>query len=136
MYRPGFNFPEVKLSEDLCNNFALRLTKQCNKAIRTFREISLGRDVQKFLQMILALWIVSILANWFDFLTIAYILSVMMLTMPLLYEKHEDRVDSYALKAKSKLQKQYTSFDERVLQRLPKVPFLKDNNKVHYKVRY
>lgn len=52
---------------------------------------------------------------------------VMILTMPPLYEKHEDQVDSYALKAKAKLKRQYTKLDERVLKKLPKVPFITDN---------
>lgn len=53
---------------------------------------------------------------------------VVVLSVPLIYEKHEDRVDTYARKAKSKLQRQYSSFDEKVLKKLPKVvPFIKEN---------
>lgn len=52
---------------------------------------------------------------------------VVVLTMPPLYEKHEDQVDSYALKAKARLKRQYSKLDEKVLQKLPKVPFISDN---------
>lgn len=51
----------------------------------------------------------------------------MILTMPPLYEKHEDQVDSYAQKATAKLKRQYSTLDEKVLQKLPKVPFINEN---------
>lgn len=51
----------------------------------------------------------------------------MMLTVPCFYEKHEDQVDTYAQKAKKELKRQYSHLDEKVLQKLPKVPFVKDS---------
>lgn len=52
---------------------------------------------------------------------------VMLLTVPWFYEKHEDQVDIYAQKAKKELKRQYSHLDEKVLQKLPKVPFVKDS---------
>lgn len=52
---------------------------------------------------------------------------VMLLTMPLLYEKHEDQVDSCARTATAKLKRQYSKLDEKVLQKLPKVRFVADS---------
>ncbi|KAL2238450.1 UNVERIFIED_CONTAM: Reticulon-like protein B1 [Sesamum indicum] len=112
-----YNFPEIVLPEDLCMSAARLLTDRCNKAFAIFRAVA----------AILVLWVLSIIGGWFDFLTLVYIIFVMILTMPLLYERHEDQVDSYALKAKSKLQKQYSKLDEKVLQKLPKVPLGADN---------
>ncbi|KAK4374952.1 hypothetical protein RND71_005629 [Anisodus tanguticus] len=47
--------------------------------------------------------------------------------VPWFYEKHEDQVDTYAQKAKKELKRQYNHLDEKVLQKLPKVPFVKDS---------
>ncbi|KAI3461747.1 hypothetical protein Pfo_018410 [Paulownia fortunei] len=121
------NFPEIALPEDLCMSIALLLRDRCNKAIGYFWEVASGKDLKKFLSAILALWVVSVVGSWFDFLTIVYIIFVMILTMPPLYEKHEDQVDTYAKKAKAKLKRQYSTLDEKVLQKLPKVPFITDN---------
>lgn len=44
---------------------------------------------------------------------------MVLLTVPLLYEKHEDQVDAYAEKATVKLKKQYSVLDEKLLQKLP-----------------
>ncbi|CAA0820643.1 Reticulon-like protein B5 [Striga hermonthica] len=121
------NFPEIVLSEDICKNAALLLTHRLNEALSFFFGVISAKDFKKFLTAIFALWFVSVFGSWFDFLTIVYIIFVMILTMPSLYEKHEDRVDNYALKAKANLKRQYSQLDEKVLQKLPKVPFITDN---------
>lgn len=46
---------------------------------------------------------------------------MMILTLPMLYEKHEDQVDAYAQKAKVQLKRQYSVLDEKVLQKLPNI---------------
>ncbi|CAA0842407.1 Reticulon-like protein B6 [Striga hermonthica] len=151
MNKSPISFPEIVLSEDICKNAALLLIERCNKAIGFLWGVASGKDIKKFLtvnslyfekkwalvkygnliviilQAIFALWFVSIFGSWFDFLTIVYIMFVMILTMPSVYEKHEDQVDNYALKAKAQLKKQYSQLDEKVLQKLPKVPFITDN---------
>ncbi|KAG8388809.1 hypothetical protein BUALT_Bualt02G0163700 [Buddleja alternifolia] len=125
--KSSYDFPEIALPEDLCKSFALLLTDRCNKTVVLFRNVAMGKDLKKFLYGILALWVVSVVGSWFDLLTLIYIVFVMLLTMPLLYEKHEDKVDTYAQQAKSKLKRQYSTLDEKVLQKLPKVPFITDN---------
>lgn len=46
----------------------------------------------------------------------------------MLYEKYEDKVDSFAEKATAEIKKQYTVFDAKVLSKIPKGP-LKDRKK-------
>lgn len=48
---------------------------------------------------------------------------VILHTVPVLYEKHEDRVDTFAEKAFIELNKQYAVLDEKVLRKIPKGPF-------------
>ncbi|KAK4483039.1 hypothetical protein RD792_010215 [Penstemon davidsonii] len=127
IYRSPYNFPEIVLPEDLCMNVALLLRDRFNKVFGVFKGVASGKDVKKFLYAILGLWIISIVGSWLEFLTIVYILFVMLLTMPLLYEKHEDQVDAYALKAKAKLKRQYSTLDEMVIKKLPNIPFVSDN---------
>lgn len=44
---------------------------------------------------------------------------VMLLTVPMLYEKHEDAGDAYAGKSLAEIKRQYAVIDEKVLQKLP-----------------
>ncbi|CAI9107199.1 OLC1v1006503C1 [Oldenlandia corymbosa var. corymbosa] len=119
--RSPLDFPEIVLPEGLCTGLALLLMDRFNQAFNFFREVASGRDLKKFLGGMLILWIVSKVGSWFDFLTLVYMVCVAMLTVPLLYEKHEDRVDAYAQQATVKLKKQYSLLDEKVLQKLPNI---------------
>lgn len=53
-----------------------------------------------------------------------YVKSVFVLlhTVPVLYEKYEDRVDSFAEKASAEIKKHYSVFDAKVLSKIPRGP--------------
>ena len=53
---------------------------------------------------------------------------VLLYTIPVLYEKYEDRVDSFAEKATAEIKKQYAAFDAKFLSKIPRGP-LKDKKK-------
>lgn len=42
--------------------------------------------------------------------------------MPILYEKYENKIDSFAEKAAVELKKQYAMFDAKVLRKIPRGP--------------
>lgn len=50
---------------------------------------------------------------------------VLLHTVPVLYEKYEDKVDAFAEKAEAEFKKQYAVFNVKVLSKIPKGP-LKD----------
>uniref|UniRef100_M0ZGC0 24 kDa seed maturation protein n=1 Tax=Solanum tuberosum TaxID=4113 RepID=M0ZGC0_SOLTU len=53
---------------------------------------------------------------------------VLLHTIPVLYEKYEDKVDPLAEKAMHEIKKQYAVFDAKVLSKIPRGP-LKDKKK-------
>ena len=53
---------------------------------------------------------------------------VLLHTVPVLYEKYEDHVDSFGEKAIAEIKKQYAVFDAKVLSKIPRGP-LKDKKK-------
>ncbi|XP_035830550.1 reticulon-like protein B6 [Helianthus annuus] len=105
----------------MCDCIALLLKDQINEGCLYLREMTTGRDIKRFLTVIFTLWVVSVIGGWFEFLTLVYILFVVLLTAPLLYERNENLVDAYGEKAGNEIME--------VLQKLP-LPFLK-NNKQH-----
>lgn len=46
----------------------------------------------------------------------------MLHTVPVLYEKYEDKIDAYAEKAMHEIQKQYAVFDHKILSKIPRGP--------------
>ncbi|OWM85270.1 reticulon-like protein B1 [Punica granatum] len=119
------HIPEVSIPEKPLLEFASVLTYEINRGLAVLREIASGRELKKFLGVIAGFWVLSIIGGWCNFLTLFYIVFVSLHTVPVLYEKYEDKVDPIAEKACAEIKKQYAVFDEKVLSKIPKGP-LKD----------
>jgi len=87
-------------------------------------DIAVGKDLKKFLAVIAGLWVLSIVGKSCDFLTLFYINFVLLHTVPVLYEKHEDKVDMYAERAFVEAKKQYGVVNEKYISKIPlnKIP--------------
>ncbi|XP_059304709.1 reticulon-like protein B2 [Lycium ferocissimum] len=117
--------PEVILPEDIVLGVAAALRIEINRALEILRDIASGKELKKFLAVIAGLWILSILGNCWNFLTLFYSCFVLLHTVPVLYEKYEDQVDAFAEKAEAEFKKQYAVFNVKVLSKIPRGP-LKD----------
>uniref|UniRef100_A0ACD5U0J1 Uncharacterized protein n=1 Tax=Avena sativa TaxID=4498 RepID=A0ACD5U0J1_AVESA len=116
------NIPEVKIPEDLAVNVARSLRYEINRGFASLRAIGQGRDLKKFLIVIAGLWILSALGSCCNFLTLFYIVFMVLYTVPVLYEKYEDKIDAFGEKAMVELKKYYAIFDEKCLSKIPKGP--------------
>ncbi|GLT60637.1 hypothetical protein SLA2020_333950 [Shorea laevis] len=116
------HIPEVHLPEELFLEVAAALRMEINYAFAVLHDIASGRDLKKFLLVIVGLWILSIVGTWCNFLTLFYIVFVLLHTVPVLYEKYEDKVDPSAEKIMIELKKQYAVFDAKVLSKISNVP--------------
>ncbi|KAJ4910104.1 Reticulon-like protein B2 [Raphanus sativus] len=114
--------PEVHIPEEPLLQLASGLGIEINRGFSSLRDIASGRDLKKFLSAIFGLWVLSILGGCCSFLTLAYIALVILFTVPLLYDKYEDKVDSYGEKAMAELKKQYDVLDAKVLSKIPRGP--------------
>ncbi|KAK3007209.1 hypothetical protein RJ639_015918 [Escallonia herrerae] len=103
--------PEVGLPEDIVLAVASALRTEINSALAALREVASGRDLKKFLAAIAGLWVLSVVGGCCNFLTLFYISFVLLHTVPVLYEKYEDRVDSFAEMAEAEIKKQYAVFN-------------------------
>ncbi|XP_013633640.1 PREDICTED: reticulon-like protein B5 [Brassica oleracea var. oleracea] len=111
--------PEIHVPEEPFLLIASSLRNELNQGFVILRSIALGRDLKKFLMVVVGLWIISVVGNWCNFLTQVYICFVLLHTVPMIYEKHEDKVDPFAEKAFKELHKHYLVFDEKVVSKIP-----------------
>ncbi|PON56773.1 Reticulon [Trema orientale] len=112
--------PQVYIPEDPFLQVVSALTIEINRGFAVLRDIASGRDLKKFLVVIAGLWVLSIVGSWANFLTLFYIVVVLLHTVPVLYEKYEDKVDPFAEKAFIEIKKQHAVFDAKVLSKIPK----------------
>ncbi|XP_071691102.1 reticulon-like protein B4 [Rutidosis leptorrhynchoides] len=122
------HIPEVRIPEDKFLQFAAGLRNELNQGLDTLRNIASGRDLKKFLFVVVGLWILSVVGSWCNFLTLLYITFVLLHTIPVLYEKYEDKIDAFAEKAMIEIKKQYAVFDAKVVSKIPRGP-LKDKKR-------
>ncbi|CAL5042639.1 unnamed protein product [Urochloa decumbens] len=116
------NIPLVQIPEDLVVNVSRALRNDINRALHLFREIAMGHDLKKFMGVIVGLWILSGVGSCCDFLTLIYIAVLMLHTVPILYDKYQDKVDHFAGRAHTEARKQYEALDAKVLSKIPRGP--------------
>ncbi|KAJ0265688.1 Reticulon-like protein B4 [Hirschfeldia incana] len=117
------HIPEVHIPEDVVLQLASGLRIEINRGFTLLRNIALGRDLKKFLMVIAGLWVLSQVGSSCNFLTLVYIATVLLFTVPVLYEKYEDKVDDFGEKAMKEIKKQYAVLDEKVLSKvMSKIP--------------
>ncbi|KAG4925640.1 hypothetical protein AAZX31_18G219900 [Glycine max] len=114
--------PEFHLPEEPFLQVASALRIEVNRGFAVLHSIGSGRDLKKFLVVIASVWILSIVGNWCNFLTLFYITFILLHTVPVLYEKYDDKIDPLAEKAVIEIKKQYAVFDAKVLSKIPLGP--------------
>jgi len=114
--------PEIRFSEQAFLNAATAVRVEANRLSTTLYDAATGRDLKTFLMVLGCLWVVSVISNWFNFATLIYMVFVGGHTVPILYTKYQDRMDSIAKRAGLEMQKHYSVFDDRVLSKIPRRP--------------
>ncbi|CAH8323681.1 unnamed protein product [Eruca vesicaria subsp. sativa] len=69
-------------------------------------------------KVVIGLWLISIIGNWFSFLTLLYICFVLIHTVPKLYDKYEDEIDPIAEKAVIEMKKHFQVFEAKFLSKI------------------
>ncbi|PON69532.1 Reticulon [Parasponia andersonii] len=122
--------PDVTLPEGSLVRAALLLRWEYHRALRTLTVVIFGTDLKRFLKVVGALWFLSVACSCFNFLTLFYLVTLISMTVPMLYENYEDNVDTLAEKALIKIKRQYAWLDEKVFHKLQHVISC-ENNKKH-----
>ncbi|KAE9618306.1 hypothetical protein Lal_00047785 [Lupinus albus] len=126
IHKSPLHIPHIAIPEECIVEIASALRIEINRAFLVLREIGTGRDLKKFLSVTGGLWFISVIGNWFNFLTLFYLGFLSLFTLPLLYEKYEDQVDAFGEKAMIEIKKQYAVFDAKVLSQIPIAGLKKD----------
>ncbi|KAH9309604.1 hypothetical protein KI387_037515, partial [Taxus chinensis] len=107
------DIPKISFSEESFQNVALALRFEINRLFAVLHDVASGKDLKKFVAVIAGLWILSWIGSCTSFLTLFYVAFVIAHTVPFLYEKYEDQVESFAEKAWIEIKKQYRMFDAK-----------------------
>ncbi|KAF5467506.1 hypothetical protein F2P56_017326 [Juglans regia] len=112
--------PELVLSEEMVNNAAASFRVKINNVLLMAHDITLGKDFRLFSKVVVCVWLLSVVGSFFSFFTIAYIGTIIFITVPALYSKYEEHVDRYCGMIHRQFSKHYKIVDESVISRLPR----------------
>lgn len=118
--------PELVVSEEMVNNVAASFRVKINNVLLIAHDITIGKDFKIFFKVVVCLWLLSVIGSIFSFFTLAYIGTLMMITIPALYSKYGDYVDKCCGVIHSQFSKHYRIVDENVFNRLPHSNVSKD----------
>ncbi|XP_044462338.1 reticulon-like protein B16 isoform X2 [Mangifera indica] len=118
-YRDKQTLPELVLSEEMVNNAAASFRVKINNVLHMAHDITVGKDFRLFFQMVICLWLLSAIGSYFSFFTLAYIGTILAITVPALYSRFEEQVDRCCGLIHNKLSQQYKIVDDNVISRIP-----------------
>ncbi|GLT37562.1 hypothetical protein SLA2020_118730 [Shorea laevis] len=116
--RPAPPLPDLHLSDEVVNEAATFIKTHVNDLLSVSHDIAMGKDSKLFCKVALSLGLISFVGGLTDFLSLGYASLFIVLTVPALYERHEDFVDSYCLLGYMKMQQLYVKFDRNCVNRV------------------
>ncbi|XP_030929342.1 reticulon-like protein B16 isoform X2 [Quercus lobata] len=112
--------PELVLSEEMVNNAAASFRVKINNVLHMAHDITLGKDFRLFFKVVVCMWLLSVIGSYFSFFTLAYIGTIISITVPALYSKYEEPVDRCCGIIQRQFSKHYKIVDDGVFSRLPR----------------
>lgn len=114
------SLPELEVSEEMVNNAAASFRVKINYLLLMAHDITVGKDFRLFFQVVAYLWLLSAIGSYFSFFTLAYIGTLLSITVPALYSRFEARVDRYCGMIHKSISQHYKVVDENVISRIPR----------------
>ncbi|CAA3007291.1 reticulon B11 [Olea europaea subsp. europaea] len=124
--RPLPPVPNLDISEESVVEAADEMQVWVNRALSIAHDIAIGGNLGLFVQVFLGLWMISYIGGFFNFLTLAYIVVLLSLSLPVFYAKYQRQIDEKLITAHKIIQTQYRKIDEQILR---KIPMLSNNDK-------
>ncbi|XP_076948442.1 reticulon-like protein B16 [Bidens hawaiensis] len=118
--------PELVLSEEMVNYAAASFRIKVNYLLLMAHDITLGKDFRLFFMVVGFLWLLSVLGSFISFFTLAYIGTILSVTLPALYNKYEEKVDGVVGTIHRSVSRHYKLVDESVMNRIPRNVVPKD----------
>ncbi|KAG6718138.1 hypothetical protein I3843_04G126500 [Carya illinoinensis] len=118
--RSHSKIPRLVIPNEIFVNIASSLSAEVNQALGFLQDVAYGGNIKQFLMVVVGLWLAAVVGSWCNFLTVLYVGFVAAHTLPVLYERYEDQVDSFVYRVIDQIQHNYRKLDAGVLSKIPK----------------
>ncbi|GAB4852878.1 hypothetical protein Ancab_017075 [Ancistrocladus abbreviatus] len=117
--RPLPPIPDLQISEESVEKAADVLRDRINHLLSIVGEIALGGNLRVLFQVAVVLWITYYIGIFCNFLTLVYICILVSFSVPVFYDKYQDRLDVKLSMLHRIIQAQYRKVDQSVLRKIP-----------------
>ncbi|KAI4370495.1 hypothetical protein MLD38_018845 [Melastoma candidum] len=107
-------------SQKIWSQMPLSFRVKINSLLLTAHDITLGKDFRLFFKVVICLWLLSVVGSYFSFFSLAYIGTLLSITIPALYSKHEAPVDKCFSLLHRKFSHHYKIVNENFNSKLPR----------------
>ncbi|CAM8958359.1 unnamed protein product [Rhodiola kirilowii] len=124
--------PQLVLSEEMVNSTAASLRVKINNVLLLAHDITIGKDFRLFfkvggklintfenLQVVVCLWLFSVMGSYLSFFTVAYAGTIISITVPALYSRFRGPIDKCCGILHNQFSKHYKVVDDNVMGRIP-----------------
>ncbi|KAK4578042.1 hypothetical protein RGQ29_028250 [Quercus rubra] len=112
--------PRLVLPKEIFVEIASQIGVEVNQALGFLQDVACGGNIKQFLLVVVSLWAAAVVGSWCNFLTVFYLGFVAAHTLPVLYERYEDEVDSFVYTVLEQIQHNYQKLDAGLLSKIPK----------------
>lgn len=117
--RPLPPVPDLEISEKSIEQLADVIQVWVNRALAVAHEIAVCGNLRVLLQVAALLWLISYIGSLCNFVTFVYFGVLLALSIPVLYDKYQRRIDGKLQVACRKVESGYRKLDTAVLRRIP-----------------
>ncbi|KAF8676255.1 hypothetical protein HU200_047127 [Digitaria exilis] len=119
---PPPRIPEVIISEHAFRQIAQTIHYKLAYTVDALYDIACGKDLKKFLLVIVSLLILSEVGSSYSFTSLLYLGFLCAHTLPALYERYETEVDHLAARGSEDIKRFYKRLDSNLLNKIPRGP--------------
>ncbi|XP_061958837.1 reticulon-like protein B11 [Populus nigra] len=117
--RPLPPLPNFEIPEEIVAKAAGVIHVYSNYALSIARQIVIDKNLKVFLQLVSGLWVASYIGSLCNFLTLVYLGVLLILSVPLVYDKYQHPIDEKLCLANKIIQAQYMKIDDAILKKIP-----------------
>ncbi|KAL1328477.1 hypothetical protein HN51_038322 [Arachis hypogaea] len=118
----GPKIPETILKDSFFEDLAFNLQRRFYQLLQVLFHISCGTDLPRFLLIIISLYILSEIGNYFSFINLLYIGSICIQTLPIVYDRYEEEIRNLAEHILIDIRRKYRRFQKTYLNKIPRGP--------------
>ncbi|XP_031096527.1 reticulon-like protein B8 [Ipomoea triloba] len=103
--------PRIVIPDHVFVNIAKSIGGEINRGLGFLQDISCSGNMKQCLLVVASLWATAVIGSWCNFITVAYIGFVAAHTLPVLYERYDETIDSVMDMIFDKLRHNFRTLD-------------------------